>query len=224
VQVLTDIRTPRRGSKLRQLMLDGEPWREACSEAIARIDLTVGADVEPAELEQALAEIEPTCARERAIRLLTFKERSTAGLTDRLTDDGYPPEVARNVVADLARIGLVDDERFAHMLARTVTKVRGLGRSRALRELLAAGIEPELAQTAVDEALPPDEEAETARRLAEAAARRPGATVDRVAGRLLRRGYRPAVALSAARAAVECAGRDCDGDDAGPPEETDPFE
>jgi regulatory protein len=215
VPVLTDIRVPRRGSRLRQLLLDGERWRAVSSAALARLELHVGDELDPQEVETALAEIEPGCAREQALRLLTFKERSVAGLTSRLEEEGYPTVVARGVVERLTRVGLVDDDRFARALARTLTQVRGIGRSRALRELLTAGIEPELAQTAVDEALPSEDEALAARRLADAAAKRPGATVDKVAGRLLRRGYRAAVALSAARAAVECAGRDgadCDTD------------
>ena len=215
MSLLTEIRTTRHGSKRRQLMLDGEPWRVASSEALALAGLAVGDEVEPADVDDRLSAVEPAAARERAIRLLTFKERSTAGLIERLESDGYPRDVATSVVSDLARIGLVDDDRFAHMLARTITQVRGLGRSRALRELTAAGISPELAEAAVDEALPPDAEFEAARRMADAAARRSGATVDKVAGRLLRRGYRPAVALSVARAAVEAAvrgsGDDIDG-------------
>jgi regulatory protein len=213
VAVLTDIRTPHRGSKLRQLMLDGEPWRDVCVDAIRRLSLETGADLDPRELKAALDEAEPECARERALRLLTYKERSAAGLTARLTDDGYPPEVAHAVVSDLARCGFVDDERFAHAFARTLTRVRGLGRTRALRDLESAGIAPDLALIAIDEALPPDAEAESAAHLARTAAARPGATVDRIASRLLRRGYRPAVALAAARTALEAAGNpDLDSD------------
>jgi regulatory protein len=207
VAILTEIRAPRRGSKVRELMLDGEPWRVACSAAVAKLGLAVGVDVDPTELEARLAAVEPVCAREQALRLLTFKERSVAGLSGRLTDEGYPEAVSRLVVNDLVRIGLVNDDRFARAFARTLTHVRGLGRTRALRELAQAGIADDLALRAVDEALPLEDEAATARRLAEAAASRPGATVDKVAGRLLRRGYRPGVALGAARAALESAGR-----------------
>jgi regulatory protein len=224
VPVLTEIRAMRQGSKQRQLVLDGEPWRMASSEALALSGIEIGVEADPAQLEARLAEVEPVAARERAFRLLTYKERSTAVLVQRLEDDGYPRDVARAVVADLVRIGLVDDDRFAHMLARNVTQVRGIGRSRALRELTAAGIDPQLAEAAVDEALPPDAELDAARRLADAASRRAGATVDKVASRLLRRGYRPAVALSVAREAIDAAGRASSDDfaeavDAEPPDQ-----
>lgn len=207
MSVLSDIRTSRRGSKLRQVFLDGEPWREASSEALAQAGLHVGDEVDAADVETRLAAVEPVAARERALRLLTYRERSVATLEARLIDDGYPPEVARAVVADLCRVGLVDDERFAHSLARTLTQARGLGRARVLRELAQAGIWEELALVAADEALPQEAEIEAAERLAARAAARSGATVDKVAARLLRRGYRPAVALAAARAALDAAGR-----------------
>jgi regulatory protein len=214
VPLLTDIRSPLRGSRLRELMLDGEFWRATCSEAVTRLGLEGGDVVDPSALLAALAQVEPQCARERALRLLTFKERSASGLADRLVQDGYPVDVAFPVVKGLVQSGLVDDDRFARSLARTLLQVRGFGRARALRDLDSAGIAPDVATAAVDDALPLDVEAEAAARLAAKAADRAGASVDKVAGFLLRRGYRPAVALAAARDALESAGHErMDGDD-----------
>jgi len=197
--LLSDITTPRRGSKRRLISIDGEPWRDVAADVVKRLELETGADVDHAELAARIEREEYPSARERAIKLLTYRERSTFELSARLVEDGYTESVAGSVVADLERIGLVDDERFAGMLARNLTHVRGLGRGRAARELAKAGVAPETASAALEEALPPDEELEAALRLARTAASKPGATVDKIAGRLLRRGYRPAVALTAAR-------------------------
>ena len=200
--VLTAIRTRHRGSKSREIFVDGDLWRAIPADVASQLGLEVGDEIDASDLEQRIAALEPTSARERALRLLTYRERSVHGLRARLEEDGYSEPVAQELVSDLVRCGLVDDERFAYALARTLTQIRGLGRSRALRELDANGIDDELARRALDEALPEDDELTAARALADSAAARSGATVDKVASRLLRRGYRPAIALEAAREAV----------------------
>jgi len=202
VPILTEIRIPRRGSRRRTLVLDGEPWRDAPSELVAEARLQVGAEVEPGELSERLAEVEPRCARDRAVRLLTYRERSTKELADRLREDGYLPETVTAVLERLTSAGFVDDDRFARSLTRTLTQIRRLGRSRAARELAAHGIDPALAEEVLDAALSVDDESAAARELARTLALKTGATRDKIASRLLRRGYAPRVALSAAREAM----------------------
>ena len=206
--ILTEIRVPRRGSRRRTLVLDGEPWRDAPSELVSEAQLRVGAEIDPGELSERLAEIEPRCARERAVRLLTYRERSTKELADRLREDGYLPETVTAVLERLAAAGFVDDDRFARSLARNLTQIRRLGRSRATRELTAHGIDPQLAEEALDEALSVDDESAAAGELARTLALKTGATRDRIASRLLRRGYAPRVALSAAREAMSAVDED----------------
>ena len=75
-------------------------------------------------------------------------------------------------------------------------------------------MDTELSRASLDEALPPDAELEAAATLAHALAARPAATVDRIAARLARKGYSPAIALRAARAAFATLERDA-ADDAG---------
>jgi len=166
VPILTEIRVPRRGSRRRTLVLDGEPWRDAPSELVSEAQLRAGAEIDPGELSERLAEIEPRCARERAVRLLTYRERSTKELADRLREDGYLPETVTAVLERLAAAGFVDDDRFARSLARNLTQIRRLGRSRATRELTAHGIDPQLAEEALDEALSVDDESAAAGELA----------------------------------------------------------
>jgi regulatory protein len=200
--ILTEIRVPRRGSRRRTLVLDGEPWRDAPSDVVAEARLKQGSDVDPTELGRMLADIEPRCARDRAVRLLTYRERSISDLGDRLAEDGYLPETITGVIERLVSVGLVDDERFARAFARSLTQIRRLGRSRAARELAAHGIEPRLASEALDEALSVDDEMSAAVALARSLAARPGVTRDKIAGRLARRGYTPRIALEAAREAM----------------------
>jgi regulatory protein len=209
VALITGIVTPRRGSRLRILQADHDDWRSTSADVVKALSLREGL-IEPADdLAERIDAAEPRLARERAYRLLAYRDRTAHELRERLTDDGYPPPVAATLVADLTRVGLVDDDRFARTNARTLATVRGFGRGRIVRELEARGVDPGLALAAVAEALPAEDEEASALRLAQALAARPSADVGRVATRLARKGFAPAIALRAARQAV---GESADGD------------
>jgi len=199
---ITDIRRCGPGMRRRCLVLDGDPWRDVPAALIGVLSLSVADHVDRDELAERIDSAERPLARERALRLLTARERSRAQLNQRLIDDGYGAETARSTVDDLERIGLVDDTRFAHSLARTMANARGIGRSGIARELSQAGVDDETAAEALEDALGIDDEGSAALTLAATAAAKRGATVDRVTARLVRRGYRLPLALSAAREAM----------------------
>lgn len=200
--LVTDVIAPLRGCHRRVVMLDHAEWRTTSYQVLTSLGVRAGTIAPEEELAARIDAEEPVRARERAVRLLAYRERSAAQLRGRLSGDGYPDGVTDAVIADLESSGLVDDERFAGALARLLTEVRGIGRSRALRELAAKGVDPDLALAALDESLPLESEREAALRLGRALAARPGATIDRIATRLARKGYAVPVALGAAREAL----------------------
>jgi regulatory protein len=197
--MVSDVVVPRRGAKSRVIYLDDTEWRTTSADVVSALGIRTGASVEVASLEDRLAVEEPLRARERALRLLVYRDRSVQELRARLVEDGYPEDVAVAVASRLESVGLLDDVRFAGATARVLTQTRGRGRAHALRELAAKGIDPEVALAAVDEALPADDEADAAATVARAFARKPGATVAKIAARLARRGYAIPIALAAAR-------------------------
>lgn len=206
-RVLTEIRPQRRGSKRRSLLLDDEPWRSLPVEVLRELGLRPGDAVDTFELDAKIDDLEPRFARERCLRLLSVRERTESELLKRLLEDGYSEDVARETVARLAETGLVDDSRFAETMARVLIDSRRLGRSRAFRELTRRGIDEEMAAAALDAYAPRD--AESARAL-ESAQRllRANDTVPRLASRLVRRGFAPGEAFTAARSVVPTTGDD----------------
>lgn len=207
--LITGIVAPRRGSRLRMVQADHDDWRTTSADVVKALGLREG-HIEPADdLAARIEAVEPRLARERAYRLLAYRDRTAHELRERLAQDGYPPAVAAALVADLTRMGLVDDDRYARAAARNLATVRGFGSSRVLRELEARGVDPGLAAAATEQALPAEDEEASALRLARALAARPAADVGRVATRLARKGFAPAIALRAARQAV---GESADGD------------
>ena len=210
-RLITDIRTHGRASHRRTVWLDGEPWRQIAVEALREVGLHVGDPVDVSDLDERLREVEPRLARERALRLLLYRDRSVTELQGRLADDGFPDHVVDDVVAALGSTGLLDDARFAEGFVRMLVRSRGYGRERALRELRAHGIADDVAMNTLDQVAPAGDEAERARTLAHRMARS-GDTVERLAARLVRRGFASGVALDAARFTLKSVAADDDGD------------
>jgi regulatory protein len=116
-----------------------------------------------------------------------------------------------DVLARLERVGLVDDEAFARQLAEHQFGSRRAGRRAVASALLAKGVEPELAARVADEQ--PDDEYERAVGLARSRADRlagvdPVKAFGRLTSLLVRRGYPPETARSAARVALEVDAQD----------------
>lgn len=205
LRIVTDVKTHGRASHRRTVCLDSEPWRDMSVEALRGSAITVGDQVDVDDLVERLRDMEPRLARERALRLLMYRERSALELQSRLLDDGYPPDVVEPLIAWLVETTLVDDVRFAEGFARMLVRSRGYGRERAMRELRTRGIDDESARAALDAAAPPGDEADRADALARRI-RREGDTVPRLAARLARRGFAAGISLDAARSALADAG------------------
>jgi regulatory protein len=148
----------------------------------------------------------PKDCHERALGLLAVRPRARRELERRLLAAGFEPGEVTDVVSRLERVGLIDDEVFARQLAEHQFSSRRAGRRAVTSALLAKGIDPELAARAADEA--PDDEHQRAVDLACARSRRlagvePSKAFARLTSLLMRRGYAPDIARSAARAALE---------------------
>ena len=106
----------------------------------------------------------------------------------------------------LERVGLVDDRAFARQYAEHRFGTRKEGSRGVMQGLRAAGIAPALAASVAEEA--PDDDEERAADLARSRASRlrgvpPEKAFARLSSLLMRRGYGPEIARSAAREALE---------------------
>jgi regulatory protein len=105
------------------------------------------------------APLSPAEARIAALRLLTRREYTTAEITAKLLDRGCTADVTGDVVAALARDGLLDDRRAAGAHVRTALRVKARGRHRIARELERRGIDKALTRDLLGDVTPQDEEA-----------------------------------------------------------------
>ncbi|MBN2248279.1 MAG: regulatory protein RecX [Coriobacteriia bacterium] len=205
---VTAIRT-RRGSKRREVELDGSPWRAVPKPVLARLGISVGDLVDADQVTDRIQELEPTAARERTMRLLEYRDRSEAEMRARLTGDGYSEATTDDTVIWLLDTGLLDDDRFAEQLARSLVVGRRYGRTRSLRHLQQAGVPADVARRALDALAPEEDERERALVLARSLFRH-GDSVERLASRLVRRGFTPSDSLAVAHSVIPQEGVDDD--------------
>ncbi len=137
---------------------------------------------------------ELTRAKNAAYRLLTYRPRSRKELEEKLREREFPEDIVGFVIDQCARLGYIDDARFAEQWARSRLRLRGFGSRRIEQELRGKGIDREIVREAIAEAVPAEEEQEAAKKAAEKKLRtmrsvEPQARLRRLAGFLERKGF-----------------------------------
>ena len=121
-----------------------------------------------------------------------------------MAEHGYAPEVIEETIVQASAAGLLDDRLFAKLWVDDRVLHRPLSRQGVIRELRDLGIAPDLIESSMRDAYPPEREAELALELGEARwPRLRGLDRDkrmqRLAGYLTRRGFSVSVARDVAR-------------------------
>ncbi len=134
-------------------------------------------------------------ARQICLRLLTVAPRTRAQLAQAMRRGRVPAEAAESVLERFTDAGLIDDAAFARAWVESRHHGRGLSRRSLSAELRRQGVDTEEIREAVD-ALDPEQEVATARRLAEqkmagTCGQPPEARARRTASMLARKGYPP---------------------------------
>ena len=101
-------------------------------------------------------------ALNRAVRLLAVRARSCTEIEKRLTDACYMEDTVEMVLTKLQKENLLDDEAFARQWVRDRT-LRQMGRVRILQELRMKGVAEDIAERALEEIDPQQQEESTVR-------------------------------------------------------------
>src|SRR5580692_4721803 len=157
-------------------------------------------------------------ARQICLRMLTAAPQTRAQLAVALRRGSVPDETAEAVLSRFADVGLIDDAAFARAWVESRHHSRGLSKRSLSAELRRHGVQNEEIRAAVD-ALDPEQEVETARRLVEqklasTRGRPPETRARQAAGMLARKGYPPALAFRLIREAMQQEGAELDEVDA----------
>ena len=179
------------------LFVDGQFLFSLAPELCATEGLKVGRQVEIGQLEALRAQSDLKKAKEKALQLLSRQAYTAGQLRQKLAQhtDG---DTAAQAVERMEQLGLVDDAAYARQFAQELAQRKRFGPLRIRRELCRRGIDPQLAQQALEE-LELDPEGAMGEILARkyAAAPQDPAVRRRAYGALLRMGYQPAQARRA---------------------------
>jgi regulatory protein len=147
---------------------------------------------------------------ERALNLLSFRDRSAKKLAARLIEKGEPPAQVAAAIARLTANGLLDDARFAAARARSGLLGKARSRRRMEQTLALDGVARDVAAAAVQRVL--DEEGTDEASLAVRAARKklrslsghpPPVQRDKLYGYLARQGYGSDIVRKALREVLD---------------------
>lgn len=135
---ITEIRPLKSG--LFSLYLNGEYAGKLDEETLYHAGLKVGAEITEETLGELLRKAGKRIAVEKALRLVTFRDRSKAELADRLRQD-FDDEAAEEAAERMVQLGLVDDAEYARRLARELIGRKYYGEARARLEMRRRGLE-----------------------------------------------------------------------------------
>jgi regulatory protein len=192
--VITKILEQKRRQNRRSVYLDGT-FAFGCNvNVVARFRLRPGMTLSVEQLEKIeQGEVRQECF-DVAIRYLQTRLHSRVELSRKLMRREYGQAIVEQVLDDLARLGYVDDMKFAKAKTMSAAQHRHHGRRRAYAELLKSGVNQTIAGRAVEEVYETHDSLATARRLASKQAPRlrrlePIVARRRLVGMLQRRGF-----------------------------------
>lgn len=191
---ISKILEQKRRANRRNIYLDGAFAFGVNVNVVARFHLREGMTLSAEQIDAiANGEVRQECF-DHAMRLLQQRLHSRSELARKLTRREYGPGVIDDVLADLARLGYVDDARFAKTKALSAAQNKHHGRRRAFIELMKSGVTDTTARLATQDVYESHDSMAAARELAMKKApslRRldPVTARRRLVGMLQRRGY-----------------------------------
>lgn len=116
---------------------------------VRRYSLEEGAELSDGQYEEICSEILKKRARRRTMHLLEKMDRTEAQIREKLRQGFYPEEIIEDAVAYVKRYHYLDDSRYAENYVRNQREKKS--RRKIQMELMAKGIDRELAEQALEE-------------------------------------------------------------------------
>jgi regulatory protein len=164
--IITAIEPQKRRNYRRSIFVDGEFLVGTHEDIVVALGLGVGQSFDEERLVEILRAEDMRKARESAFRLLGYRDRSKSEIRKRLVASEYPEDIVDEVIEQLSRSGLLDDEKFSRDWVNSRTAARPMGRKRLAWELRSKGVDAPTVEQALAN-LDEDAEYQLARSIAE---------------------------------------------------------
>ena len=104
-------------------------------------------------------------AKEKALKLLAVRPRSEKELRQKLLQKGFTGKIVFEVISDLKKVDLINDEKFAESWAFSRLANKPMGRFLLKQELFRKGIKKELIEEVIKKSFEDEKEIELAKKL-----------------------------------------------------------
>lgn len=193
-KTITQIAVQKKRKNRCSVFLDDEYAFGLDQDIVFQFGLKKGDVLTNEQIEDILLNEEKKKARDRALRFLSYRDRSEKEVRTRLGDAGYDENIIEWVIAELKRLNLINDQRFARSFAQTQMIIRPRGEHILKRELKQKGIDAELIDRIIEQVYEEKDQFSVALELAKQRKKR-NKNIDemkarkRVSDFLLRRGF-----------------------------------
>ena len=159
MNTITAIEVQKKRGDRRSIYVDGEFVAGAHEEIVLALSLSVGQTFDKEQLIALVRAETVRKARESALRLISYRDRTRSEIRKRLIGNDYPEDIADEVIDKLSQAGLIDDEKFSRDWVKARTASKPMGRTRLTWELRSKGVEATMVEEALEDL---DEDAEHA--------------------------------------------------------------
>jgi regulatory protein len=146
---ITRLEPQRRNPDLIELHIDGEFRSTVAFVVMSAERLGVGDAITEDVLDRILAADERWKAKQSALSLLAVRARAKGELEGRLRMKGYGDAAVRSAIADVCRLGLLDDAAFAETWVRDRLRLRPRGTAALMYELGRKRVPADIARSAI---------------------------------------------------------------------------
>lgn len=141
-KTITAITAQKRDKKRVNIFFDGE-FAFGISRIVAAW-LQVGQNLTDEQISKLISEDQDEVAYQRAIKLITYRDRSIAEIRQSLHQKQIPEEIIENVINRLGENGLLDDKRFANLWIENRNEFRPRSHRMLTLELQKKGISEDI--------------------------------------------------------------------------------
>jgi regulatory protein len=141
-KTITAITAQKRDKKRVNIFFDGE-FAFGISRIVAAW-LQVGQNLTDEQISKLISKDQDEVAYQRAIKLITYRDRSIAEIRQSLHQKQIPEEIIENVINRLGENGLLDDKRFANLWIENRNEFRPRSHRMLALELRKKGISEDI--------------------------------------------------------------------------------
>jgi regulatory protein len=195
--VITAIERQKRQTHRINIFIDGKFALGVHENVTVKLGLRKGDTIDERTLKTIQNDDDFNTAKEKALRLLSYRLRSEHELRKRLSEKNFAADVINRTISHLHELKLIDDAAFTESFVHDLILRRSAGKSLLRRELGKKGISREIIAGILN-SLPADEEEDRARHTAVLLIKRykssrkstdPKNQQQRITATLMRRGF-----------------------------------